>query len=402
MSFNDQFDRVYHQAIKPAVEQCGYDCSRADKNIGPSNVPAEIIREIVAADLVIADVSEASPNVFYELGVSHSVGNKTVTIAMEAESLPFDIKTFRATIYKQDHEGLRLLQSDITNTIKIMETTQGAVPNNLVQEAGRDYFDLRSKVVENLESIKKQRRRLELYSEFLKRKDACELSDNSDVADRIVGQITPYFAGRRNNPILVCLAGPGAIGKSTFANVLAGRFSDLYASKYKVQVLPTDSYQMPRAERVLKNIIGYDHRSHRLEQMCEDIDTLIRGDSISIAPYDHTTGKPLVSFTIMPCDLLILEGVYSFYPTVAIQSPSLRYYIYANKHQAKELKFIADFMERGYDIQTAFSHSGKEYEAYEEHILPLARLADHVIEMDEYWKYKGPTLTERHLNYRVS
>lgn len=71
MSFKDEYERVYHQAIRPALAELDFACLRADENPLPANVPSEIIRALVSADLIIADISDPSPNVFYELGVSH-------------------------------------------------------------------------------------------------------------------------------------------------------------------------------------------------------------------------------------------------------------------------------------------------------------------------------------------
>ena len=121
MSFAGKYDRVYHQAIKPAIENCGYECVRADSRPGPENIPRRIIEEIIASNIIVADISEPSPNVFYELGVSHSIGNKTITITSNVENLPFDISTFRVVRYKIGSEELRLLRNDIEENIRTIE-----------------------------------------------------------------------------------------------------------------------------------------------------------------------------------------------------------------------------------------------------------------------------------------
>ena len=141
---------------------------------------------------------------------------------------------------------------------------------------------------------------------------------------------------------------------------------------------------------------SFDPRSHKLDELVSDLEKLMKKEPIYVSPYDHKTGGRLKRRKISPSHILILEGVYAFYPLIAPMNLGLKYYIYAHKNQAKELKFIADFTERGYDIQTALEHADAEYNAYETHILPFLRLADFIIEVDQYWKYKGPYPVEFH------
>lgn len=388
MSFNDKYDRVYHQAIKPALERCGYCCVRADDDPGPANIPAEIVRGIISADIIIADISENSPNVFYELGISHCVGNKTITITSNIEKLPFDISVFRGIPYKIERNGLRLLSNDIEQAVRELESSKMKFPNNLVQESGRDFFDLRRKICEDLEAIAKERRRTEIYAEFIKRRG--EHQDNTSVADKVVAQITHFMPGVSGS-LLVSIAGSGAIGKSTFAQLIAERIRISYKNSFSVDILPTDSYQLARSERILKNLIGFHPKSHNLDQFAKDVETLVTGKKeVYVTPYDHQTGGHFPTKKVVPSDILVLEGVYSFHPLIAPLNRGLRYYIFADKHKAKELKFIADFTDRGYDTQTAFAHADAEYTTYETHILPYLKLADYVIVVDEYWKYDGP------------
>lgn len=394
MSFDDKYDRVYHQAIKPAVENCGYRCVRADDDPGPANIPANIVREIIKAKYVIADVSKYSPNVFYELGISHCIDNKTIIIKSGNKNLPFDLGGFRIISYAINRNSLRLLLNDLERAIHSLESSGTELPNNLVQDAGRDYFDLRKKILDNLKEISEEKKRARKFNKYLALQNKGEKHDNRLVANKIVSNIIKLLPSNKR-PLLVCITGSGAIGKSTFSNLIAECLHSRYKKKYSIQILPTDSYQLSRAERIKRNIIGFDPRSHNLDRLRSDVEKLLNNKKIEVKPYDHTTGKHYPKRTIKSSDILILEGVYSFYPTIAPLCPKLKYYIYANKSQAKELKFIADFTERDYDIQKAFRHSEAEYEAYEFHILPFLKLADNVILVDEYWKYNGPYPPER-------
>jgi len=316
------------------------------------------------------------------------VGNKTIITTCNTENLPFDISVLRVISYGTDRNSLRLLESDIVRAVHALESNGMISPNNLVQEAGREFFDLRHKICENLEAIVRERRRTEAFVEFTERRG--KLQDNTPVADRVIAQVMRFMPGVSGR-LLVSITGSGAIGKSTFARLVAERIRMLYSGEFSVDILPTDSYMLERSERLLKNIIGFEPRSHDLAQLTKDVEALVTGkDGIYVRPYDHLTGEKSTARMVAPSDILILEGIYSFHPLLAPLNRGLRYYIFADKHKAKELKFIADFTERGYDVQTAFAHADAEYDAYETHILPFLKLADHVIVVDEYWKYDGP------------
>jgi hypothetical protein len=100
MPFADEFRAGYEAVIKRAVEQAGLECIRADRE-GQGHVHSQMLERIVDSAVVIADISGANPNVFYELGIAHRTGRKTITVAREdfVEHLPFDIAPYRVLVY---------------------------------------------------------------------------------------------------------------------------------------------------------------------------------------------------------------------------------------------------------------------------------------------------------------
>src|SRR5207249_8140144 len=154
MSSDPRYDNVYAEAVKPALTGLGLACYRAGDD-NTRNIPNRIVREIIQADLVIADVSEPNPNVFYELGVSHALANKTIMISQEIRNLPFDIYSEFTIKYSDDKAGLRLLFFELRNAIERLMASRD-LPTNLVQIAGRDFFDLKTKIVSALKTIIEQ------------------------------------------------------------------------------------------------------------------------------------------------------------------------------------------------------------------------------------------------------
>lgn len=82
------------------------------------NITDQIIRSLLNADIVIADISgeEPNPNVMYELGVRLAISEKPVILIREGDKtdkdgIPFDLKTYHTEFYDPfQHEKLiRLL-----------------------------------------------------------------------------------------------------------------------------------------------------------------------------------------------------------------------------------------------------------------------------------------------------
>ena len=66
---------------------------RVDENVGSGLVVGEITKLIEDAEFIICDLSLERPNVYYELGYAHGVGNEAndiLLIAKEGTNLHFD------------------------------------------------------------------------------------------------------------------------------------------------------------------------------------------------------------------------------------------------------------------------------------------------------------------------
>jgi hypothetical protein len=100
MPFDPQFRAGYDDVIAPGMRAAGLAAVRADQE-ALGNIHGMMFERIFESPVVIADVSGANPNVFYELGVSHSMASKTVTVVREdyREAIPFDIAPYRVLVY---------------------------------------------------------------------------------------------------------------------------------------------------------------------------------------------------------------------------------------------------------------------------------------------------------------
>jgi hypothetical protein len=60
----------------------------------------DIKKAIAEAKVIIAEITEPTENVFYELGLAHGMNKPTVLISKKDRELPFDISGYRCIIYE--------------------------------------------------------------------------------------------------------------------------------------------------------------------------------------------------------------------------------------------------------------------------------------------------------------
>jgi hypothetical protein len=58
-------DQVLKHIVAPAARECGYDTIRADQISEPGIITSQVIQHVVEDPLVVADLTDRNPNVFY-------------------------------------------------------------------------------------------------------------------------------------------------------------------------------------------------------------------------------------------------------------------------------------------------------------------------------------------------
>jgi len=120
MPFTERWsDYVWRSEIKPLVEgipECSLRCIRADDLYG-HDVVQDIYESIVRARIVIADITGRNANVFYELGIAHTIGKDVILLSQGTEHIPFDLQRFRHCIYANDGPGYQVLRDYIPKAI---------------------------------------------------------------------------------------------------------------------------------------------------------------------------------------------------------------------------------------------------------------------------------------------
>lgn len=101
------FDAVYQEVIRPAIEAAGLQPLRADEEQAGGIIHKPMFERLVLCEYAVADLTTANANVFYELGVRHArLPRSTVLLfAKDGRQLPFDVGLLRALPYQLDDAG---------------------------------------------------------------------------------------------------------------------------------------------------------------------------------------------------------------------------------------------------------------------------------------------------------
>jgi len=101
---NFDLDKTYRNIIKPAAQTAGYTCERADEIQHAGVIDVPMYERLLTADLVIADLSTANVNAFFELGVRYALRPKT-TIVMAEKNFEMGFDMGHVVIRKYEHLG---------------------------------------------------------------------------------------------------------------------------------------------------------------------------------------------------------------------------------------------------------------------------------------------------------
>jgi uncharacterized protein YjbI with pentapeptide repeats len=138
MPFEATWSRRIWEQLKGAVEAEGYACHRADDYYGKV-VVSDIWQRINEAGFVIADLTEANPNVYYELGLAHALGKDLIPLMQTGGDVPFDQLPFRILFYEDNADGYKVLEERLPKWIEAL--TQLSSPAAMLKLGRIDQFN---------------------------------------------------------------------------------------------------------------------------------------------------------------------------------------------------------------------------------------------------------------------
>lgn len=92
-----EWTEIFENVFRPAFIAVGYSCERAKPETG--NLISSIVERLRNARIVLADITDRNANVFYELGVRHSLSHRTIIVARDDRHIPSDLRGYWSITY---------------------------------------------------------------------------------------------------------------------------------------------------------------------------------------------------------------------------------------------------------------------------------------------------------------
>lgn len=116
MPFGEEFSDTYHYGISGAVNAVGLLCERADLIAFTGDILDKVKNRISEAELVVADLTGANPNVYLEVGYAWGKGIVTILLVEEGDDLKFDVRGQRCLRYA----SIRDLEQTLTKELSLL------------------------------------------------------------------------------------------------------------------------------------------------------------------------------------------------------------------------------------------------------------------------------------------
>jgi hypothetical protein len=110
MPFHPSFDAVY-ATLQRTAQDANLRCRRADDIWENPAVMQDVVSLIDRSRVVICDCTGRNPNVFYEIGIAHTLGREVILITQVEADIPFDLRHLRYVSYLNNNEGLQALSA---------------------------------------------------------------------------------------------------------------------------------------------------------------------------------------------------------------------------------------------------------------------------------------------------
>jgi nucleoside 2-deoxyribosyltransferase len=117
MPFDAAFNPVY-KSIQQAAKNVDFDCKRADDIWENAEIMQDVVDLIDRSRIVICDCTGRNSNVFYEIGIAHTLGREVILITQNKDDIPFDLRHLRYIYYCNNDEGHLALTKALQNRME--------------------------------------------------------------------------------------------------------------------------------------------------------------------------------------------------------------------------------------------------------------------------------------------
>lgn len=107
-------------SVKNACDKLGLECKKADDIWENSTFIQDIFELIFTSKVMVADFTGKNPNVFYEVGIAHTLGKTVIPITQVINDIPSDLGHHRALLYLPNEQGYKELTEKIDKRLRTL------------------------------------------------------------------------------------------------------------------------------------------------------------------------------------------------------------------------------------------------------------------------------------------
>lgn len=115
MPFSKDFDDVFRYGIQPVVSGCGFRCIRLDYARFVGDIPEHIHSMVDQAAVVVADMTGANANVYYEVGYAQHADKPIILVCNRRSALESNVRNMRCLFYEHIHDLEDQLRTELGN-----------------------------------------------------------------------------------------------------------------------------------------------------------------------------------------------------------------------------------------------------------------------------------------------
>lgn len=117
MPFAEHLKPVYEDHIKSVAKRLSMTVARADDFFTAESIMEEVWAAIYHSKFMLADCTGRNPNVFYEIGLAHTLGKPVVLITQDENDVPFDLRHRRYIKYAYTPRGMEAFENQLSATL---------------------------------------------------------------------------------------------------------------------------------------------------------------------------------------------------------------------------------------------------------------------------------------------
>lgn len=117
MPFGEERKPLYDNHIVPPITSLGLSMARADEFLTTNPIMSDVWAGLCGCGVVVADCTGRNPNVFYEIGVAHTIGKPVVLVTENPDDVPADLRHIKYIPFEFTPRGMKEFEKQLQKTV---------------------------------------------------------------------------------------------------------------------------------------------------------------------------------------------------------------------------------------------------------------------------------------------